>query len=163
MRVCVCVRACVRACVCVCACVCACACVCVCVCVCVRVRACVCACACVCASTFQVSTQILISQGKKTSYYDVICVGAGPSGSCLGYYLAKHGRKIALLEKKQFPRDKICGDALCKTGIEMLMEMGLYDKLLKEKKAHVVSSFSNVKKMRALVIKLSADPIIIIF
>ncbi|KAL5489663.1 hypothetical protein EMCRGX_G018781 [Ephydatia muelleri] len=76
-------------------------------------------------------------KGKKRPYYDVLCVGAGPSGSCLGYYLAKQGWKIALLEKKQFPRDKICGDAVCKTGIEILMEMGLYDTLVKEKKAHV--------------------------
>ena len=82
-------------------------------------------------------------QDKKKPYYDVICVGAGPSGSCLGYYLGIRGKKIALLEKKQFPRDKICGDAVCKTGIEMLMEMGLYDTLVKEKKAHVVRSKDN--------------------
>lgn len=72
-------------------------------------------------------------------HYDVVVVGAGPSGSCLGYFLAKQGRKVLLLEKKKFPRDKICGDALCKTGIEILKEMGLYEKLLKENKAHIVS------------------------
>ena len=72
-------------------------------------------------------------------YYDVICVGAGPSGACLGYYLTKMGRKVLLLEKKSFPRDKYCGNAVCKTGIEILHEMGLYKKLVKENKAHVVS------------------------
>ena len=87
-----------------------------------------------------VAPPLLTSQSKTKPYYDVICVGAGPSGSCLGYYLGRHGKTIALLEKKQFPRDKICGDAVCKTGIEMLMEMGLYDDLVKEKKAHVVSN-----------------------
>ena len=72
-------------------------------------------------------------------HYDVVVVGAGPSGSCLGYFLAKQGRKVLLLEKKKFPRDKICGDALCKTGIEILREMGLYQQLLDENKAHIVS------------------------
>ena len=66
-------------------------------------------------------------------------VGAGPSGSCLGYFLAKQGRKVLLLEKKVFPRDKYCGDAVCKTAIEILKEMDLLDDLIKEKKAHVVS------------------------
>lgn len=45
-----------------------------------------------------------------------------------------------VLEKKQFPRDKHCGDAVCKTAIEILMEMGLYEKLIKENKAHVADS-----------------------
>ena len=45
-----------------------------------------------------------------------------------------------LLEKKKFPRDKYCGDAVCKTAIEILMEMGIYEQLIKENKAHVVSS-----------------------
>ena len=79
-------------------------------------------------------------QGVERPHYDVIVVGSGPAGACLGYYLVKKGRKVLTLEKKSFPRDKICGDALCKTGIEILMEMGLYDKLLKENKAHIVSS-----------------------
>lgn len=44
-----------------------------------------------------------------------------------------------LLEKKKFPRDKYCGDAVCKTGIEILMDMGVYDDLIKQNKAKVVS------------------------
>lgn len=43
-----------------------------------------------------------------------------------------------ILEKKRFPRDKYCGDAICKTGIEILMEMGIYEKLLRENKAKIV-------------------------
>lgn len=69
----------------------------------------------------------------------MIVVGAGPSGATLGYYLAKMKRKVLLLEKKKFPRDKYCGDAVCKTGIEILKEMGIYEKLLRENKAKIVS------------------------
>ena len=81
----------------------------------------------------------MLLQGIDRDHYDVVVVGAGPSGSCLGYFLAKQGRRVLLLEKKMFPRDKICGDALCKTGIEILQEMGLYQQLLDENKAHIVS------------------------
>lgn len=36
--------------------------------------------------------------------YDAVIVGAGPSGSVCGYYLAKDGAKVALLDKATFPR-----------------------------------------------------------
>jgi len=80
------------------------------------------------------------SKNGDKPYYDVAIVGAGPSGATCAYYLAKAGRKVLLLEKKQFPRDKYCGDAVCKTAIEILMEMGIYDTLLKQNKAHIADS-----------------------
>ena len=76
---------------------------------------------------------------QDSDFYDVVIVGAGPGGSSVAYYLAKEGKKVLLLEKKKFPRDKICGDAICKTAIEILMDMGVYEGLVREKKAHVVS------------------------
>ena len=57
------------------------------------------------------------------------------------YVIATTGRRVLLLEKKKFPRDKACGDAVCKTAIEILQEMGVYQKLIDENKAHVVRSF----------------------
>lgn len=69
-------------------------------------------------------------------------VGAGPGGSTTAFYLAKEGKKVLLLEKKKFPRDKICGDAVCKTAIEILMDMGVYEGLIREKKARIVSGRS---------------------
>jgi geranylgeranyl reductase family protein len=77
---------------------------------------------------------------KNREYYDVAIVGAGPSGSTCAYYLKKGGSKVLLLEKKKFPRDKHCGDAVCKTAIEILIDMGVYDQLIKENKAHVADS-----------------------
>ncbi|XP_035689996.1 conditioned medium factor receptor 1-like [Branchiostoma floridae] len=82
-------------------------------------------------------------QRTKEGFYDVAVVGAGPAGSTLGYYLAKAGRNCLLLEKKKFPRDKYCGDAVCKTAIEILMDMGIYEKLIKENKARIVISMLN--------------------
>lgn len=44
--------------------------------------------------------------------YDVIIVGAGPAGATAAIALQKSGLKIALIDKEEFPRDKICGDAI---------------------------------------------------
>lgn len=41
--------------------------------------------------------------------YDAVIVGAGPSGSVMGYYVAKGGGKVALLEKATFPRGEWVG------------------------------------------------------
>ncbi len=44
--------------------------------------------------------------------YDVIIVGAGPSGSTLGRKLSQQGLKVLLLDKSIFPRYKVCGGGL---------------------------------------------------
>ncbi|KAN0038980.1 hypothetical protein ACTA71_001174 [Dictyostelium dimigraforme] len=70
------------------------------------------------------------------SIYDVATIGAGPSGSVLGYYLAREGRKVALLEKKVFPRDKYCGDAVATMAQDILREMGVMKELVDEDLGH---------------------------
>ena len=44
--------------------------------------------------------------------FDVAIVGAGPAGSSAAIYLARKGYSVALLDKEQFPREKLCGDFL---------------------------------------------------
>ena len=61
--------------------------------------------------------------------YDVLIVGAGPAGATAGYYLAKAGKRVALLEKARFPRDKRCGDAWCEPALEILEDMGVLGEL----------------------------------
>ncbi|WP_150911165.1 NAD(P)/FAD-dependent oxidoreductase [Marinobacter halotolerans] len=41
-------------------------------------------------------------------YYDLIIVGAGPSGSTLANALRNSGKRVLILDKKIFPRDKTC-------------------------------------------------------
>jgi geranylgeranyl reductase family protein len=41
-------------------------------------------------------------------YFDVIVVGGGPAGSTLAYYLSGSGLKIAIMDKQDFPRQKVC-------------------------------------------------------
>ena len=45
-------------------------------------------------------------------YYDVIIVGVGPAGSTAGYLLSKFGFKVLLIDKFNFPRQKLCGGLL---------------------------------------------------
>jgi geranylgeranyl reductase family protein len=44
--------------------------------------------------------------------YDVIIIGAGPAGSTLAYELGRKGKRVLILEKEIFPRDKPCGGGL---------------------------------------------------
>ena len=61
--------------------------------------------------------------------YDVIVVGAGPSGSAAAYFNAKQGKRVLLLDKVSFPRDKVCGDGITGKALTLLGEMGLGDEL----------------------------------
>ncbi|MEV0003309.1 geranylgeranyl reductase family protein [Micromonospora sp. NPDC050980] len=56
---------------------------------------------------------------------DVIVVGAGPGGSATAYHLARHGVRVLLLEKTEFPREKVCGDGLTPRAVRQLVRMGV--------------------------------------
>src|SRR6185295_14991124 len=61
--------------------------------------------------------------------YDVLVVGAGPAGAAAAYWLAERGRRVLVVEKKRFPRDKTCGDGLTPRAVRQLHDMGLADPL----------------------------------
>jgi geranylgeranyl reductase family protein len=57
--------------------------------------------------------------------FDVVIVGAGPSGSACAYWLSQAGWSVCLIEKKSFPREKTCGDGLTPRSVHQIIEMGL--------------------------------------
>ena len=59
--------------------------------------------------------------------YDVIIVGAGPSGTTAALYASRLGLNAILLDKSTFPRDKICGDALSGKTVRVLRDLNLLE------------------------------------
>jgi geranylgeranyl reductase family protein len=63
--------------------------------------------------------------GRESQDADVIVVGAGPGGSACAYHLAAHGASVLLLEKSEFPREKVCGDGLTPRSVKQIVAMGI--------------------------------------
>ncbi|MCH8985886.1 MAG: geranylgeranyl reductase family protein [Acidobacteria bacterium] len=55
---------------------------------------------------------------------DVLVVGGGPGGCAAGYWLARQGVSVSVIEKKTYPRAKTCGDGLTPRAIKQLIDMG---------------------------------------
>ncbi|MEA1958963.1 MAG: geranylgeranyl reductase family protein [Chloroflexota bacterium] len=52
--------------------------------------------------------------------YDVVIIGAGPSGTTLGYELARRGVPVLILEKERLPRNKTCAGGVTFRAAELL-------------------------------------------
>ncbi len=61
--------------------------------------------------------------------FDILIVGAGPSGSAAAISLRRQGFSVALLDRARFPREKTCGDCLLPEAISYLRQLGLADKI----------------------------------
>ncbi len=63
-------------------------------------------------------------------HLDVAIVGAGPAGSSTAIHLTRNGYSVALLDKEQFPREKLCGDFLSPVNWPLLDELGVAREVL---------------------------------
>ncbi|QDT38822.1 Putative oxidoreductase [Stratiformator vulcanicus] len=52
-------------------------------------------------------------------------IGAGPAGATAALQIARRGRRVLLVERKAFPRPKVCGTCLSGTAVKCLESMGL--------------------------------------
>ncbi|WP_426059638.1 NAD(P)/FAD-dependent oxidoreductase [Hymenobacter sp. B1770] len=55
--------------------------------------------------------------------YDVAIIGAGPAGTACALGLRQSGLRVVLLDKAQFPRDKVCGDAIPGHALKALRQL----------------------------------------
>lgn len=60
----------------------------------------------------------------KRSEFDVVIVGGGPAGLALGIGLARRNMQALILEKKQWPIDKACGEGVMPAGVRELEALG---------------------------------------
>lgn len=61
--------------------------------------------------------------------HDVLVIGGGPAGAAASYWLARAGHDVLVVERKQFPREKTCGDGLTPRAVHQLDDMGLGSEL----------------------------------
>jgi geranylgeranyl reductase family protein len=57
---------------------------------------------------------------RHNAHYDAIVVGAGPGGTTAAWELARHGARVALLERRKLPRHKTCGGGMPITVRQLL-------------------------------------------
>lgn len=57
---------------------------------------------------------------------DVLVVGAGPAGAACATLLAQAGRDVLLVDRSEFPRDKVCGDGLIPDAHAALRRLGVH-------------------------------------
>jgi flavin-dependent dehydrogenase len=59
--------------------------------------------------------------------YDVAVVGGGPGGSACAAFCAAGGLRTLLIERENFPREKVCGDCLNPAAWPVLARLGVED------------------------------------
>lgn len=58
-------------------------------------------------------------------FWDVLIIGAGPSGALAARQLAIEGARVLLVDRANFPRRKVCGCCLNGAALRILHEVGL--------------------------------------
>lgn len=64
------------------------------------------------------------------THYDIVIIGGGPAGSSAGIALAHAGMNTAIIEKKSFPREVLCGEFLSGEVVFAIKEFGLFNDFL---------------------------------
>lgn len=73
--------------------------------------------------------------------YDVIIIGAGPAGTTAAIKLAQDGRRVLLLEKSRFPREKLCGEFITPECLDVFDRLGVRKRMF-DAGAQVIRRFT---------------------
>jgi geranylgeranyl reductase family protein len=74
---------------------------------------------------------------------DVLVVGGGPAGTAAAHWLARAGHEVLVAEKKEYPREKTCGDGLTPRSILQLIDMGFDFTLQEFHRVHGLRAYSS--------------------
>ena len=67
----------------------------------------------------------------------VVIVGGGPAGAATGYYLARAGVDVIVLDRARFPRDKPCSEYMSPQASRILDDMGVLSRVEQAGAAHL--------------------------
>ena len=60
--------------------------------------------------------------------WDLIVVGGGPAGLAVAIVAAEQGLSVLVLERRNFPPDKACGEGVLPPGVKALRRLGIADR-----------------------------------
>lgn len=72
---------------------------------------------------------MLTSARVAADVWDAVVIGAGPAGAIAARQLALGGARVLLVDRKSFPRRKVCGGCLNASGLAVLDSLGLRETL----------------------------------
>jgi flavin-dependent dehydrogenase len=58
-----------------------------------------------------------------TTSYDIAVIGAGPAGTAAAITATREGRRVALIDKDEFPRHKVCGEFVSSESTHLLQSL----------------------------------------
>ena len=68
----------------------------------------------------------------RVAVHDALIIGAGPAGATAARLLAGAGWSVALVEKAEFPRRKVCGEFISATSLPLLHDERIRDEFLRQ-------------------------------
>jgi flavin-dependent dehydrogenase len=69
------------------------------------------------------------SGGFARESWDLVIVGGGPAGLATAIVAAEHGLAVLVLERREFPPDKACGEGILPPGVRALERLGVTRRL----------------------------------